>query len=383
MSKTIISQTQIVALDKLPVFDGTGFRTWFRQLQLVLMANNLLEVLDDANKPTCVDDANKTNEEKKDLRKWNRMEQKAIALITLSVSPAIGSLFENNFKVKSTGATTATAYSISSCLSATTAAAGTAAATALTAATPALMVQYLRAQYGNISLGTTFSVFKDAFSIRIPSTGSPTPAMNRLKALMNKLVTDGIEVPDFIHAMILINALPPVYNMATFLTGILTPAALKPANVHSTVLAMYVNLPNLTSGSACRGEDRCDNNIAAKISDVKHKPANNPKWRLQTAPDAPYASGSGLGNHHACHDNQHKGNGRDCGSGCGGRGGSRGGSKRQDKGKGCENNAHVANDGPGSNFAAHAVSGPSQVSSAPETILRPKKLPYFLGVVLV
>jgi hypothetical protein len=79
-----------------------------------------------------------------------------------------------------------------------------------------------------------------------------------------------------------------------------------------------------------------------------------------------YASGSGLGNNHARHNDQRNNDGCGRGSGRGGREGGRGGPKRQDKGKGCENSAHVANDASGGNFAAHAVLGPSQVLSAPE-----------------
>jgi hypothetical protein len=353
----------IIAFDKLPVFDGTGFKAWFRKLQVVMMANNLMEVMSDSNKPVPVDASKKTPEETKDLREWNRLEQKAIALITLSVSPAIGSLFESNFKVTPATSTTAVSYSISSRL---TSSASTSSTTTINAATPALMIQYLRDQYGAVSLGTSFDIFKRAFAIRIPSSGSPVPAMNQLEALMNELVTDGVVVPDYIHAMILINALPPVYNMATFLTAITAPADLKALNVRTTVTAMYVNSPNLTSGSSRQGEARRDGNIAAKISDVKRKPANDPKWRSQTTPGAPYASGSGSGNQHARHDDQRNNNGRGRGSGRGGRGGGRGGPKRQDKGKGRENSAHVANDASGGNFVALAVSGPSQVSSAPE-----------------
>jgi hypothetical protein len=353
----------IIAFDKLPVFDGTGFKAWFRKLQVVMMANNLMEVMSDTNKPVPVDASKKTPEETKDLREWNRLEQKAITLITLSVSPAIGSLFESNFKVTPATSTTAVSYSISSRLTSST---STLSTTTINAATPALMIQYLRDQYGAVSLGTSFDIFKRAFAIRIPSSGSPVPAMNQLKALMNELVTDGVVVPDYIHAMILINALPPVYNMATFLTAITAPADLKALNVRTTVTAMYVNSPNLTSGSSRQGEDRRNGNIATKISDVKRKPATDPKWRSQTAPGAPYASGSGSGNQHARHDDQRNNNGRGCGSGRGGRGGGRGGPKRQDKGKGHENSAHIANDASGGNFAAHAVSGPSQVSSAPE-----------------
>jgi hypothetical protein len=343
---------QIVGLDKLPVFDGTGFCTWFCQLQLILMANNLLEVLDNGIAPTFVDAANKTAKERKEEKEWNCMEQKVIALITLCVSPAIGSLFKTNFKITPIGTTTTTCYSISPCLSSTTVTPAT--GSAPTAATPTLMAAYLRAQYGTVLLGDTFLVFKKALTICIPSSGSPTPAMNQLEALMNKLISDGIEVLDFFHTMILINVLLPIYNMATFLTAVTAPSALKPTNVRATVSAMYVNLPNQTSGT-CQ-EDLCGGNIAAKISNVKRKPATNPKWCLQTAPGAPYASGSGLGNHHARHNAGH-----------GGQGGGRGGSKRQDKGKGRENSAHVAQDASGGNFAAHAVSGPSQVASAPHT----------------
>jgi hypothetical protein len=282
----------IIAFDKLPVFDGTGFCTWFRKLQVVMMANNLLEVLVDSNKPVPVDANKKSPEEVKDLREWNRLEQKAIALITLTVSPAIGSLFENNFKVKSAASSTAVSYSISSWI---TLSASTLSTTTINTTTLALMIQYLRNQYGTMSLKSSFKIFKRAFAIQIPSSGSPIPAMNQLEALMNKLVTDGVKVPDYIHTMILINALPPVYNMATF----------------------------LTSGSSRRGEDCHNGNITAKISNVKHKPANNPEWCLQTAPGAPYASGSGLSNNHARHNDQRNNNGCGCGSRRGGQGVSR------------------------------------------------------------
>jgi hypothetical protein len=61
--------------------------------------------------------------------------------------------------------------------------------------------------------------------------------------------------------MILINALPPNYNMVTFLANIVSPANLRPNAVRTTVQAMYVNSPALTSHQD--GGDCCDNNIAA------------------------------------------------------------------------------------------------------------------------
>jgi hypothetical protein len=84
-------------------------------------------------------------------------------------------------------------------------------------------------------------------------------------------------------------------------TNVMNPADLRPNAVRTTVQAMYVNSPALTSRRD--GGDRRDNNIAAKISAVPRKPAYDPQFRSQHAPGAPYASGSGSGNHPDRHNN--------------------------------------------------------------------------------
>jgi hypothetical protein len=352
MSKNISVDSGITALDKIGVFDGSNFKAWMRQLQLVFMANNLLEVMDDSNEPVPKVKAAPDADERKEAANWSRMSQKAVALISLCVSPAISALLDSNFKVKKTtnGVVETKSYSISATISSKKK--STRGTSTTEAATPALMLNYLWAQYGQTSLMDTFLMFKRVWGIKIPSSGNPAPSMNQINACVNELATENVEIPAFIHAMILINALPPNYNMATFLANVVNPANLRLNAVRTTVQAMYVNSPALTS--RCNGGDRRDNNIAAKISAVPRKPTNNPQFRSQHAPGAPYASGSGSGNHH----NRHNNNGRGRGNGRGGRGGGCGcgGAKRQDKGKGREHNAHAAAD---SHFAAHAVKVPS------------------------
>jgi hypothetical protein len=361
MSKNISVDSGITALDKISVFDGLNFKAWMRQLQLVFMANNLLEVMDDSNKPVPKVKAAPDADERKEAANWSRMSQKAVALISLCVSPAISALLDSNFKVKKTtnGIVETKSYSISATISSKKK--STRGTSTTEAATPALMLDYLWAQYGQTSLMDTFLMFKRVWGIKIPSSGNPAPSMNQIDACVNELATENVEIPAFIHAMILINALPPNYNMATFLANVVNPADLRPNAVRTTVQAMYVNSPALTS--RCDGGDRRDNNIAAKISAVPRKPAYDLQFRSQHAPGAPYASGSGSGNHPDRHNN----NGRGRGNGRGGRGGARGrgGAKRQDKGKGREHNAHAAAD---SHFAAHTVEVPSlldRISDAP------------------
>jgi hypothetical protein len=106
----------ISGLDRVTVFNGDGFKEWFRTLSLVFMINNLGEVMDDANKPVPVDVNAMTPEESAAKREWKHMEQKAIALISLCVSPAICNLLDTQFKVSETnpaGLVTTTSYLIS------------------------------------------------------------------------------------------------------------------------------------------------------------------------------------------------------------------------------------------------------------------------------
>jgi hypothetical protein len=271
MSKNNSVDSGITGLDKIGVFDGSNFKAWMRQLQLIFMVNNLLEVMDDGNesKPKVL--AAPTADERKETANWSCMSQKAVALISLCVSPAISALLESNFKVKKTtnGVVEIKSYSISTTISSKKK--STRGASTTEAATPALMLEYLWAQYGQTSLMDTFLMFKRVWGIKIPLSGNPAPSMNQIDACVNELATENIEIPAFIHAMILINALPPNYNMVTFLASVVNPANLRPNAVRTTVQAMYVNSPALTSrrnGGDCR-----NNNIAAKISAVPCKPA--------------------------------------------------------------------------------------------------------------
>jgi hypothetical protein len=354
----------ISGLDCVTVFNGDGFKEWLCALSLVFMINSPGKVMDDANKPVPANPNAVMPKESAAKRKWKCMEQKVIALISLCVSPAIRNLLDTQFKVSKTdpnGLVTTTLNSISAVhlKSAST----TAGVTTVFKATAALIIAYLCAQYGQVLLMDTFLVFKRVWSVKIPLSGNPAAAMNQIDAYINKLATENIIVPDFIHAMIIINVLPAQYNKANFLALITLYTNLKPTAVCAAIQALYVNSPALMSCNCRNGGDYHNNNITAKISAIPCKPTSGPQFCLQHAPGAPYALGSGSGNHPNYHNSN---NGQGHGNGCGGQGGcGRGGTKRQDKGKGREHNAHAAAN---LHFAAHTIKVPlllDRISDAP------------------
>jgi hypothetical protein len=197
MSKNITLDSGITALNKIGVFDRLNIKAWMCQLQLVFMANNLMEVMDDSNKPVPKIKAASDADECKEAANWSCMSQKAVALISLCVSPAILALLDSNFKVKKTtnSVVETKSYSISATISSKKKSTrGT--------ATLALMLDYLQAQYGQTSLMDTFLMFKCVWGIKILLSGNPAPSMNQIDACVNKLATENVEIPTFTHAVI-------------------------------------------------------------------------------------------------------------------------------------------------------------------------------------
>jgi hypothetical protein len=173
---TLILTDMSNALTSLvPILDGTNYRKWSKAMQAYLMSMDLWEYANgDEDQPTLPDAP--TNEELAAHKAWRSANQKALANIILRVNPIIWVDLD-----------------------------------ALTAADT--VWNRLKLYFDVVQPTTVFKDFKEAISIRIDATKHPLPQINRLQASVHRLSTNGVAIPEIIHVMILLSALPPKWEM--------------------------------------------------------------------------------------------------------------------------------------------------------------------------
>jgi hypothetical protein len=65
-----------------------------------------------------------------------------------------------------------------------------------------------------------FSDFEKLVKVAIPEGQHPSTGLDRITAHYQGLMANGIEIPDFVHAMLIVAALPPSFDrLSSFLAG--------------------------------------------------------------------------------------------------------------------------------------------------------------------
>ena len=90
----------------------------------------------------------------------------------------------------------------------------------------------LEYEYGQLGLAGAFNVWRKALAVSIPANSNPSAAIDKISGYIRRLKELGIEIPTFIHGMIVISKLPPymalVSEMAAQATGI---ASISPTKI--------------------------------------------------------------------------------------------------------------------------------------------------------
>jgi hypothetical protein len=135
-----------------------------------------------------------------------------MGLIRSKVNPSIRAVFDTLFTIPATTASgpasSASAPSASVAFSATHRQKNTAAVTP----TAANMMAYLKANYGTPGIITIFSDFEKLVKVAIPEGQHPSTGLDKITAYYQGLAANGIEIPDFVHAMLIVAALPPSFD---------------------------------------------------------------------------------------------------------------------------------------------------------------------------
>jgi hypothetical protein len=262
-------------LDSIVVLDGSNFKKWSAAIMSYAMLNGFWDAFNASLMPVPADPAKVTAEEKKDLREWRQMDQRGMGLLRSKVNPSIQAVFDTSFTIlpssTATGATSTSATSISVAGSATLKA-KTSGSLSLTAAN---MWSYLESQYGTPGIVTIFNDFEKLVKFTIPEGQHPSAGLDRITALYQGLAANGIVIPDFVHAMLIIAALPPSFDhLSTFLAGKKKVDEIKVSEIRQVIISTY---------KACHAKGKCPARpeVAAKITAIKTK-KDLPTFKSQT-----------------------------------------------------------------------------------------------------
>ncbi|KAI0351580.1 hypothetical protein OH77DRAFT_1411003, partial [Trametes cingulata] len=73
----------------------------------------------------------------------------------------------------------------------------------------------LKGEYDKSGMSATFSHFRAALNVTIPSSSHPGPAIDQIVEHFGKLEKSNVVIPEFIKAMIVVSKLPPTYELAS------------------------------------------------------------------------------------------------------------------------------------------------------------------------
>lgn len=285
---------------KMVKFDGQNMEKWYDWLEGYLQIKNSGTALTES-KPTAVDPIKPTEIEAKKIALWEAADEHCRGFIRLTLPPHIVKTMMTEFKVTcSSGTTSVTShYSISAARPGFVARAG------VTIKTPTAMdmIEWLQQNYAKKNVFQIFQVLLKMIWTCIPSQQNPLQTLDRLCSQWQELISDGVNLPDFLYAMVLIGACGPEYDgCADLLTSQKKVDDVKSEDVCTWILARYDTRigASMIAQNSLRTTD-----LANKMSAIHHAPGSVPNFRSQT--------------------NGHSGSGGQ-GNGCGGRGGSRGGS---------------------------------------------------------
>ncbi|KAI0087622.1 hypothetical protein BDY19DRAFT_874108, partial [Irpex rosettiformis] len=62
--------------------------------------------------------------------------------------------------------------------------------------------------YGAPGISQIYSEFKSALDVQIPPNANPLPALTKLAEHIERMAAAGVEIPPFIHAMLIISKAP-------------------------------------------------------------------------------------------------------------------------------------------------------------------------------
>jgi hypothetical protein len=262
-------------LDSIVVLDGTNFKQWKAAIMAYAMLNGFWDAFDASNIPSPADPTAITAEDRRDARDWRQMDQKGMGLIRSKVNPSIRAVFDTSFTIPAATATgpasSASAPSASVAFSAAHRQKNTAAVTP----TAANMMAYLEANYGTPGIITIFSDFEKLVKVAIPEGQHPSTGLNKITAYYQGLAANGIEIPDFVHAMLIVAALPPSFDrLSAFLAGKKKVSDVKVEEIRQVVISTY-------EARHAKGKRPARPEVAAKITAIKTK-KDMPSFKSQT-----------------------------------------------------------------------------------------------------
>ena len=131
----------------------------------------------------------------------------------------------------------------------------------------------LEYEYGQLGLAGAFNVWRKALAVSVPTNSNPAAAIDKIGGYIRRLHELGIEIPTFIHGMIIISKLPPymalVSEMAAQATGI---ASISPTKIRQSAINAW---ENKQSGGGNKGKNGNGNGgDANKITAVKRNNGN-------------------------------------------------------------------------------------------------------------
>ena len=248
----------------VPVLDGTNYMVWARAMQAYLMSQQLWLVTDGTwVRPTPADPAAITVAERQAFLEWNQASQQAKGTITLRLTPTLWDKVEDGNQA-------------------------------------AAVWTKLKDEYSAISPIVVYELYVKTMQFRLKPQLPPRPQIEYLEGVYLKLAAQTIDIPGFIRAMSLLQALPLSWGV----TAPIIQTALASGNItaitwldaKNTILCYWEAEQAKKGGS----------HMATKISAVKRK-SGEPSFRNQkkkasesTGSGAGSASGSGKKFHKRC-----------------------------------------------------------------------------------
>src|SRR6202046_4814307 len=235
----------------VPVFDGSNWAVWSKNMQAFFMSQGLWGYVDGSivlPAGAGVDPA--------DIATWNRNDEMARGNLTLRLSPAIQQ--------------------------------------AVTGTTARLLWDSVKDRYGAVSLPIIYKDFKEAISICFNPNQHPAPQFEKMAAAFSRLgaVTVGtganavtLDVKDPLQALIALAALPPKWEpLIPIICSNVNIEDLDLSDVSTAVISQYETESN-------RGQHKGTAHNAQKISAVKRK-RENPRFTKQGNSQQPSGSNS-------------------------------------------------------------------------------------------
>ena len=130
----------------------------------------------------------------------------------------------------------------------------------------------LEYEYGQLGLAGAFNVWRKALAVSVPTNSNPAAAIDKIGGYIRRLHELGIEIPTFIHGLIIISKLPPymalVSEMAAQATGI---ASISPTKIRQSAINAW---ENKQSGGNKGKNGNGNGGDANKITAVKRNNGN-------------------------------------------------------------------------------------------------------------